>query len=95
MTTKPRYRVPTCAVYHDVSLDEFDVQDIRKYLAHIDCTAGDATEYEDPADRPKPAGLNISGSDMDRIATLALCGQRDAARELVLQIVGDAIGRAL
>lgn len=33
--------------------------------------------------------------DLDRIATLALCGQRDAARELIINQVSDHIRRSL
>lgn len=84
-TTKPRYRVPSVNVDVDVMLDEFDIDDIRNYLANVD-GRGQATG---------PGAVLIDGEDVGRIATIALCGQKEAARELVLQIVGDAIGRPL
>lgn len=93
--TKAHYRVPTASVYSDVRLDEFDASDIRAYLAHIDGDAAQKLEYEDPADGPQMPGVYIREEELGRIATLSLCGQRDAARELVLRIVGDKIGRAL
>jgi hypothetical protein len=40
-------------------------------------------------------GLLIEDEQLARVKTLALCGQRESAREYVLQIVGDFIGRPL
>lgn len=40
-------------------------------------------------------GLLIDDAQISRVSTLLLCGQRDAAREFVFQIVSEYIGRSL
>jgi hypothetical protein len=40
-------------------------------------------------------GVLIEQGQLSRVETLLLCGQRDAAREHVLALVGEAIGRVL
>lgn len=86
MTTATRYRVPSISEYVDVSLDQFDVDEIREYLAHVDGQAGAG---------PTGEALTICRSDLAHIETLALCGQKQAARDEVLQIVSRHIGRQL
>lgn len=39
--------------------------------------------------------IEFAPGDLAHIETLALCGQRDAARELALNIVSELIGRPL
>jgi hypothetical protein len=51
------------------------------------CTCDCDCDYE--------SGLLIDEAQLSRIGTLLLCGQRDAAREHALALVGDAIGKAL
>lgn len=84
--TAKRYRTPSVSEYVDVSLDQFDTEEIREYLAHVD--EGTATGRHGES-------LTIGVADLGRVETLALCGQRDAAREFVLEIVARHIGRKL
>lgn len=84
--TKPPYSVPTTTTCFTVRLDEFSIEEIHAYLAQ---------RYEDLADLPQQRGLLICDADLDCITTLSIAGHRDSARELVLKIVGDKIGRAL
>jgi hypothetical protein len=84
--TAVRYRTPSVSEYVDVSLDQFDIDDIREYVAHVDAKAGTG---------PSGDSLTISREDLGRVETLALCGQTDAARETVLEIVSRHIGRKL
>lgn len=86
MGNPTRYRTPSVSEYVDVSLDQFDIDEIREYIAHVDGEAGTG---------PSGESLTIGVADLGRIETLALCGQRDAAREAVLEIVSRHIGRKL
>jgi hypothetical protein len=84
VTVTTRRHVPT--IYPDVepvSLDDFDIEDIAAYLKQEgrDCDDGE--------------GCYIVSTDLARIETLVLCGQREQAREEVLALVGEAIGRPL
>jgi hypothetical protein len=84
---KPRYRVPEAYAEASVSLSEFSTEDIRAYLAHVDGEGGTHATAD--------GELVISSDDVSRINTLALCGQQQHARELLFEIVGRHIGRAL
>ena len=90
-TTKPRYRVPTVSNYHDVRLDEFDISDIREYLQHM----GESASGADPTSWDDIGGVLIETAEVQRIETLALCGQKEAAREWLLEIFSKAIGRPI
>lgn len=92
--TKPRYRVPSVSVDADVSLDEFDNSDIIKYLRHQGYEVGGADAVGNNADCASE-GLYLSPDDLGRIETLALCGQKEPARQLALEIISEAIGREL
>jgi hypothetical protein len=89
--TKPRYRTPTTSVDVDVSLDEFELEDIADYLRHngYKVSATSATVTEDGSTNV------LDPDDLDHIYTLALCGQREAAQHEALQLVSEAIGRPL
>ncbi len=65
-----------------VSRDE-----IEGYLAHLDGKVREAKRAE--------RHLLIDEDDINHIATLVLCEQKQAACDLVLQIIGEHIGRAL
>jgi len=90
-TIKPRYRMPNVSVsaYVECSLDEFSTSDILAYLNHLGENSAESGGGGDSD------GLYLTRQDLDRIETLTLCGQRDAARSHLLQIVGTAIGRTL
>ena len=86
--TAPHYFTPTVSTECEVSISQFSRSQIEGYLAHLDKNPRRAIQgYED--------GLHIDGADLARIATLSLCGQRDEARQHLLRLVGDQIGRAL
>jgi hypothetical protein len=91
-TSKPRYRTPSVSADVDVSLDEFDTDDIVEYLRHHGYTVtGNAV-----ADGPVPEATDqIDTADLEHIYTLAVCGQLEFAKQEALQVVGKAIGRPL
>lgn len=83
-----------------VDFDEFDDDELADHLR--------AAGYTVHAPRKKAGSLieapgvstyaafgDVDISELGHIETLALCGQRDAAREVALRIVGEAIGRPL
>lgn len=82
---RKRRFVPTVMVDAEVSLDEFCTEDILKYLR--DQGEGVAIDSGE--------GIFLSQGDLNRCETLALCGQVDAARKYILDIVSQAIGRPL
>lgn len=95
MITKTKRSVPVCSVTvdADVRLDEFDNCDIAEYLRdrgyYVSVTPQNPHDQEgDPPNVLDPDELN-------RIETLLICGQRDAARASALALVSEAIGRSL
>ena len=88
---KPRYRTPSVSAEVDVDLSEFDMDEIADYLRHHGYTVSGGNAVAAVAD---DEGF-ISTDDLDHIYTLALCGQREAAQQEALQLVGKAIGRPL
>jgi hypothetical protein len=90
---KPRYRVPRHTEYVEISLDEFDNSAIAEYLRHEGyAVSGESTQGGGADDT---GALVILEEEVERISTLLLCGQRDAAREFAFQIISDEIGRRL
>ncbi len=89
----PRYRTPVAYVEVDVSLDEFDLSDVAEYLRHhgykVSATAS-APDFETGA-----TGNVLDPDELDRVFTLDLCGQREAAQQIALQLVSEAIGRPI
>ena len=82
-TTKSRLRVPT--IYPEVepvSLDDFDIDDIKEYLTG-----------KGVSDLPSEEDFVIPRDDMNRIETLLLCGQRQSAIEELLRAASDHMGR--
>lgn len=82
-----RRRIPSVSVDVDVSLDEFDIGTIRSYLREQD---GEADMGQADTD-----GCYIDSITCNQINTLALCGQKDEAIKLVMEIVSRAIGREI
>jgi hypothetical protein len=91
-TSKPRYRTPYVSADVDVSLDEFDTDDIVEYLRHNGYTVTGNAVCEQTVPE---ASNHIDTADLDHIYTLAVCGQIQFAKEEALQVVGKAIGRPL
>lgn len=92
---KPRYRTPSVSIDANVSLGEFSFEQIASYMRHYGYEV--SVHYADAlgVDEPPIDGLFLTPEDLSRIATLSLCGQKQPARDLLLGIVGDAIGRQL
>jgi hypothetical protein len=89
---KTSYRTPYVSADVDVSLDEFETEDIIDYLRHNGYTVTGNAVAEDAA----PEATNqIDTADLDHIYTLALAGQLQVAQQEALQVVGKAIGRPL
>lgn len=91
MSTSTRRR--THYAHITVDLDDFDEDTIADYLRDLGYYVGRSSASGGGAD-PEEA-LVIEKEDLARIDTLVLCGQRDSAREAVLQIVSEHIGRPL
>ena len=68
-----------------IDLDEFSDEEIAKHLRESGYTVTKHTSDD----------CLIGEADLNHIETLALCGQQEAAREIALRIVGEAIGRPL
>lgn len=90
---KPRYYSPRITVDAVVSLDEFSDDDLLKEIQHrslnpiaTDCGTGGTDES---------GMLWIEPQDVDRIRTLALCGQRKAALDWLLEILRERTEIAL
>lgn len=80
-------RFPSVSVDVDVSLDEFDIDTIRSYLQEH---AGEQVSANGCSD-----GCYMDVTTCNQINTLALCGQKDEAIKLVMEIVSRAIGREI
>ena len=90
MLDKPKYHAPTHTEYVTISLDDFDDDDIVEYLRHrgfsVHGTAVGSSPFEDE---------NITGTELDHIFTLALCGQRTQAQYEALQLISRVVGRPI
>jgi hypothetical protein len=90
MLDKPPYRAPTHTEYVTVSLDDFDDDEIVEYLRHrgfsVHGTAVGSSPFDDE---------HISGTELDHIFTLALCGQRQQAQSEALQLISRVVGRPI
>lgn len=93
--TKPRYWIPTVSADIDVSLDQFDAEEIAEYLRHSGYAVFNGSAGDFAEDPIAVSGIYVNQDDLNRISTLALCGQLDAARSNALAIISNAIGRAL
>ena len=91
-TTERRYRVPSVSRDVDVSLSDFDLDEIREYLRRHD-----TGQMDKPAGAISPLGFDdpllIGSDELDRVTTLAICGQKQHAQQLILSIVSEHIGR--
>lgn len=98
-TTARRYRVPCIEPEVDpVSLSDFDIDDIREYLRRKDYNEMDKPDTGHPRLGVEGGAFDpllIETDDLDRIATLALCGQKHHAQQFVLTLVSEHLGRDL
>ena len=92
-TEKPRYRTPRVNVDATVDLDEFEDDEIASYLRHRGYVVNGSNN--DSSDSGADDVLIISEADLNRIATLSLCGQNESAREWLIDIVSNHIERRL
>lgn len=91
------YRVPSVCPepvrVESVSLDDFDIEEIREYLYRQDNHVPDSAPLYDHG--RNNTNLVITSAEICRIETLALCGQAEHARAEIIRIVSDHIGRPL
>ena len=82
-----------------VDFDEFDDDELADHLRSNGYTVTAPRRRTSSVDAPGiptfAAFGEIDTSELGHIDTLAICGQRDEAREVALRIVGEAIGRPL
>lgn len=84
-----------------VDFDEFDDDELADHLRAAGYTVHaprkrSGSLIEAHGSTPTYAAYgDVDLSELGHIDTLATCGQRDAAREVALRIVGEAIGRPL
>ena len=74
-----------------VDFDDFDDEELAEHLRSRGYTvrkSGNVATFADDS-------LTLEEDELNHIETLALCGQADAARELVISRVSEAIGRPL
>ena len=95
MTTKTKTKKPIsvpCAYISlsgSISLREFDESEI---IAYLRSKGHDIDGISDPNDS-NDNDLTIYSADLNRIETLALCGQKQSAHQLIFELVSKAIGR--
>ena len=81
--TKRRTRAPEVYPHvNPVSLNDFDIDEIREYLRGSG------------VDAPSDEDFVIPRDDMNRIETLLLCGQRQSAIEELLRAASEHMGRS-
>ena len=81
--TKSRQRTPTVYPHvNPVSLDDFDIDEIREYLRGSGASVPSDEDFVIPCD------------DMNRIETLLLCGQRQSAIDELLRAASEHMGRS-
>ena len=90
-TTKHRYHVPTVTP-EAVSLSDFEMDDILEYVHQ---KADKQVHKYLEATKLATGCIVISAADTAHIETLALCGQREHAREELLRIASEQIGRPI
>lgn len=75
-----------------IDFDQFADEDLADHLRSCGykVTGGKKADHTG-ADE----SLTIEEDELEHISTLALCGQTEAARELVISRVSEAIGRPL
>lgn len=93
--SKPRYRTPSFSVEVDVFLDQFGFDQIVAYLRHHGYQVAGEGVGLIGVDEVTADGLLITPKDLSHIETLAVCGQKQPARDLALGIISDALGRVL
>ena len=85
MITASRYRSPTREACAEVSLSEFDDDELREELENRNGTHSQG--YEE--------GYSLSSGTLGRLATLILCGQRDIALQELCQELEPHVGKLL
>lgn len=78
---KRKYRAPVHYAEVEVSLSDFNDDDILEYVR----VNGLSDEF----------GAGSDSEEIARIDTLLLCGQRDAAREAVERMLSRTLGRTV
>ena len=92
-TTLVRYRSPSREKYIDVSLSDFDLDEIRKEYEHRRNVGNQSEIANDGNGIDETATINAA--DLRRIRALLLCRQDAAALEAMRDLIRDALGTAL
>lgn len=90
---KPPYYAPTVRETFTVSLEDFSDEDIGEYMRHQGYTVLGLAEK--PGHTGPDESLTLSEEELNRLWTLALCGQQQAACDWLCERVGEHIGRSL
>lgn len=86
---------PAAVVLETVTLDDFDLDDIREYLSRQDNGTPDEAPRAEMGNPSKNTSLVIFPADLDRIETLAICGQTEHARQHAIDLISAHIARPL
>lgn len=90
---KPPYVTPTVRESVTVYLSDFSDEDIAEYMRHQGYTVNGLDGRPDHTGAD--GALFLSEEELNRLWTLALCGQQQAARDWLCDRVGEHIGRPL
>ena len=88
MMTKQRYRSPSRSAEAEISLDEFDTEELERELHHRAGSYRSAPLTDD-------GGIYLDAEVLSTVTTLLICGQRESAREMVADQLFEALGRRL
>lgn len=91
LATARKYRSPTRSAYVDVSLEEFDTQELIAELKHRGSGDDLAADFGSSVDD----GYFIDPEMLSRVSTLVLCGQRDSAAQELCRALEPIVGRLL
>ena len=92
-TTFVRYRSPSRERSVDVSLSDFDLDEIRKEYEHRRNVGPQSELANDGNGIDKTVTINVA--DLRRLRALLLCRQEAAAIEAMRDMIRDALGTAL
>ena len=91
--TLVRYHSPSREKYVDVSLSDFDLDEIRKEYEHRRHTSVQSELANDGNGIAET--VTINATDLRRIRALLLCRQEAAAIEAMRELIRDALGTAI
>jgi hypothetical protein len=93
---KTKYKAPSVTpevTVKDVTLDDFDVDEIQEYLDQK--LKNESHKIENSEIQGNPDYLLFTGREVSRIETLVLCGQREYAIQEILEAFSKKIGKKI